>query len=81
MREFAALNVGHATAQKYKSQGVWWRPYSGGLAIVNAGTRAQTITLTGDITYVDAEGSVYQPGCTIELESLTGLVLGIQGRV
>jgi hypothetical protein len=67
-----ATGIGHAPSVMYKSQNVYMRDFSNGLAIVNpSSSQAFTITLIPN-TYQDLYGDKVD---TITLEPLSGIVL------
>jgi hypothetical protein len=66
------IQIGHPAGPMKKSQGVWVRAYSGGLALVNPYLQAATITLPQG-SYVDVNGNSVGPSLT--MEGQTGQVL------
>ncbi len=67
-----SIPIGHATGAMKKSQGVWARTYSGGLALVNPYSATATVTLPSG-SYVDVDGNSVGP--TLAMEGQTGEVL------
>jgi len=67
-----SIPIGHATSAMKKTQGVWARMYSGGLALVNPYYSAETVSLPPG-SYVDVNGNSVGP--TVTMEGQTGLVL------
>lgn len=67
-----SIPIGHATGPMTKTQGVWARKYSGGLALVNPLGATKTVALP-EGSYVDVNGNAVGPVVTMERQ--TGLVL------
>jgi len=67
-----SIPIGHATSAMKKTQGVWARMYSGGLALVNPHLATATVTLPAG-SYVDVNGNSVGP--TVTMEGQTGQVL------
>ncbi len=67
-----SIAIGHPTGKMTKTQGIFERAYSGGLALVNPYAKKATVTLPPG-SYVDVNGSpVASP---VIMEKQTGLVL------
>lgn len=67
-----SIPIGHAIDAMKKTQGVWARVYSGGLALVNPYLTTAIVTLPAG-SYVDVNGNAV--GSTVTMEGQTGLVL------
>lgn len=67
-----SIQIGHPTGGMKKTQGVFARPYSGGLALVNPYYATTTVTLPAG-SWVDVNGNPVGP--TITMEGQTGEVL------
>lgn len=67
-----SIQIGHPTGMMKKTQGVWARSYSGGLALVNPYYATATVTLPAG-SWVDVNGNPV--GATITMEGQTGEVL------
>lgn len=67
-----SIPIGHGTSPMKKTQGVWTRKYSGGLALVNPYRETRTVKLPA-CAYVDVNGN--SVGRTVTMEGQTGLVL------
>jgi hypothetical protein len=67
-----SIPIGHATGAMRKTQGVWARSYSGGLALVNPFYETATVTLPSG-SYVDVNGNPVGP--TLTMAGQTGEVL------
>jgi len=67
-----SIPIGHATGPMEKTQGVWGRMYSGGLALVNPHYATKTVMLPSG-SYVDVNGNSVGP--TVTMAGQTGLVL------
>jgi len=67
-----SIPIGHPTDPMVKTQGIWGRKYSGGLALVNPHSTAKTVVLP-EGSYVDVNGNAVGPVVTMERQ--TGLVL------
>jgi Hypothetical glycosyl hydrolase family 15 len=67
-----AIDIGQPTAAMEKTHGVWERPYSNGLTLVNASSKAQIVKLPPG-SWVDVNGNLVGP--TVTLPQQTGQVL------
>jgi len=67
-----SIQIGHPTAAMAKTQGVWERPYSNGLTLVNPFNRTATVKLPAG-SWVDVNGAPV--GTPVKLPQQTGLVL------
>jgi hypothetical protein len=67
-----SIAIGHALRARIKTQGVWERKFSGGLALVNPYSATAVVTLPPG-RYVDVKGNSVGP--TVTMERQTGLVL------
>jgi hypothetical protein len=67
-----SIPIGHPTSAMKKTQGVWARTYSGGLALVNPHLAISTVTLPVG-SYIDVNGNSVGP--TVTMEGQTGQVL------
>jgi len=67
-----SIQIGHPTSALKKTQGVWARMYSGGLAIVNPYYATATVTLPSGM-WVDVNGNPIGP--TLVMDGQTGQVL------
>jgi hypothetical protein len=67
-----SIQIGHPISALKKTQGVWARAYSGGLAIVNPYYTTATVTLPAG-SWVDVNGNPVGP--TLVMEGQTGRVL------
>jgi len=67
-----SIQIGHPTSAMKRTQGVWARLYSGGLAIVNPYYATATLTLPAG-SWIDVNGNPVGP--TLVMEGQTGQVL------
>ena len=67
-----SIPIGHPLAPMRRTQGVWGRKYSGGLALVNPYTSSKTVVLP-EGSYVDVNGMPVGP--TVTMEPHSGVVL------
>eukprot|EP00026_Physarum_polycephalum_P005307 Phypoly_transcript_05339.p1 GENE.Phypoly_transcript_05339~~Phypoly_transcript_05339.p1 ORF type:complete len:554 (+),score=88.69 Phypoly_transcript_05339:154-1815(+) len=81
MPEYDALEIGQALGPRNFSNGLYFRQYSNGLAVVNVYNDSVTFTLPDNgYKYKDVLGNTYGPDKPITIQGQSGIVMGATAR-